>query len=313
MKYINSILMMFAVALMVTSCEYDEESFSPGEQAPAGCQQMYFATNSYANLVELEPGIPSFDIPVKRLVTGSAGTVNVTMKTGSDVFVVPSTLSFDAGAADAIIRVTFPKAEEGIAHKLTLVLEGDNVSPYTGGYREVVYNMTILKWEDIGTGYYLDGTVSTFFGVDPTLPMSVDLQRANTATSVRYRFDSPFARVATALDDAGGYNGYPYNDPADVLSGDFKFVIDVVKGAATLIPTGMGMDWGYGAMSCGTIYGYVSSDSSYPLGKQTGDVIVFPAKSLYISMANYNSGGKSVANTPSYLYLNAKAYTDSLK
>ncbi|MDL2221888.1 hypothetical protein LJC35_04990 [Parabacteroides sp. OttesenSCG-928-N08] len=313
MKYINSILMMLAVAFMVTSCEYDEESFSPGEQAPAGCQQMYFATNSYANLVELEPGVPSFDIPVKRLVTGSAGTVNVSLKTGSDVFVVPSSVSFDAGAADAILRVTFPNAEEGIAHKLTLVLEGDNVSPYTGGYREVVYNMTILKWENIGTGYYLDGTVSAFFGVDPTYAMSVEVQRAQTASSVRYRFDSPFAKVATAVDEVGGFNGYPFNDPADVVAGDYKFVIDVVNGAATLIPTAMGMDWGYGMFTCGTIYGYISTNSQYPLGKQTGDVIVFPANSLYISMADYNDGAARVAATPSYLYLSAKAYTDSLK
>lgn len=42
------------------------------------------------------------------------------------------------------------------------------------------------------------------------MPMAVKLERAETATSVRFRFDSPFARVATeTVDEYGGYDGYP--------------------------------------------------------------------------------------------------------
>lgn len=109
----------------------------------------------------------------------------------------------------AKLTVEVPSAAEGITYNLQLALSGDDVSNYSSGYHEISVNFAILKWESIGTGYYLDGTVSNFFGVDSSLPLAVEIEKTTTATSTRFRFDSPFAKVATAQDEVGGFNGYP--------------------------------------------------------------------------------------------------------
>ncbi|MDL2299762.1 hypothetical protein LJC21_03550 [Bacteroides sp. OttesenSCG-928-E20] len=303
------------MSLIAASCEHDAESYTPGEQAPAGCQSMYFATTKYVNTVEVEPEVKSFDIAIKRVDKSAAGTVNLSVvENEGNVFVLPATASFAAGEETTSITVTYPTAKEGIKYALVLAVEGDNVSPYTNGYREVQYDLSILKWESIGTGYMLDGLVVRIFGVDPTIPLAVEIEKTTTASGDRYRFDSPFASVATGKDENGGYIGYPYNEPADVVPGIYKFVIDVTKDGLSLQPVSMGMDWGYGMFSCGSVYGYLSTNlGTYPLGTLKNNVMTFPVSSLYVSMTDFNDGGKYPCTTPTYIYLTAEAYLESLK
>ena len=279
MKYINKILSLFVIALIATSCDPDAESYTPGELED-GNQGICFVGN-YTQTVEVEPGITSFDLTLTRSLT-----------------------------------VETPSAAEGITYNLQLALSGNDVSNYSSGYHEISVNFAILKWESIGTGYYLDGTVANFFGVDPSVPMAVEIEKTTTATSTRFRFDSPFAKVATAQDEVGGFNGYPFNEEADVVPGEYTFVIDVTKEGASLKPVQYGMDWGYGMFSGGSVYGNLSTNiNSYPLGvyNEKAGSITFPANSLYVSMADYQDGGAYPCTNPSYLYLSAEAYLNSLE
>ena len=162
----------------------------------------------------------------------------------------------------------------------------------------------------------MDGTVSNFFGVDSSLPLAVEIEKTTTATSTRFRFDSPFAKVATAQDEVGGFNGYPFNEEGDVVPGEYVFIIDVTKSGASLKPVQYGMDWGDGMFSGGSVYGNLSTNiASYPLGvyNEKAGSITFPANSLYVSMAGYQEGGKYPCSNPSYLYLSAEAYLNSLE
>ena len=305
MKYIGKIATMLLVLFIAASCENEAEKYTPGEKAAEGCQGVHFATSNYSTVVEIEPEIKSFEITLARQEKTSAGTVNLAVVTNEEnVFVVPATASFAAGESTTKVNITYPTAKEGIEYNLVLAVEGDNVSPYTNGLRETQIKFSILKWESIGKGYFVDGTVSTFFGVDPSVAYILEIEKTTTASSTRYRFDSPFAKVATEEDELGAYDGYLYNDSPDVLEGDFVFVIDVTSAGASLSPTKMGMDWGYGAFSCG-------STSSF--GNLRNDVITFPANSLYISMVDYNNGGKSVCGTPTYIYLTVDAYAKTLE
>ena len=54
---------------------------------------------------------------------------------------------------------------------------------------------------------------------------------------------------------------------------------------------------------------------SYPLGvyNEKAGSITFPANSLYVSMADYQDGGAYPCTNPSYLYLSAEAYLNSLE
>ena len=258
MKYINKILSLFVIALIATSCDPDAESYTLGELED-GNQGICFAGN-YTQTVEVEPGITSFDLTLTRALTDAAGTVDVTViNNEKNIFVCPSTVSFAAGEKTAKLTVEAPSAAEGITYNLQLALSGNDVSNYSSGYHEISVNFAILKWESIGTGYYLDGTVSNFFKVDPSVPMAVEIEKTTTATSTRFRFDSPFAKVATAQDEVGGFNGYPFNEEADIVPGEYTFVIDVTKEGASLKPVQYGMDWGYGMFSGGSVYGNLST------------------------------------------------------
>lgn len=315
MKYINKILSLFAIALIAASCDPDAESYTPGELED-GNQGICFVGN-YTQTVEVEPGITSFDLTLTRALTDAAGTVDVAVINNEEnVFVCPSTVSFAAGEKTAKLTVGVPSAAEGITYNLHLALGGENISDYSSGYHEISVNFAILKWESIGTGYYLDGTVANFFGVDPSLPLAVEIEKTKTANSTRFRFDSPFARVATDQDEVGGFDGYPYNDEENVIPGEYVFIIDVTKDGASLKPVEYGMDMGYGMFSGGTVYGNLSTNiSAYPLGvyNEKAGSITFPASSLYVSMAGYQDGGKYPCSNPTYLYLSADAYLNSLE
>lgn len=316
MKYINKIFSLFAIALMAVACDPDAESYTPGG-LEEGNQGICFAGN-YTQTVEVEPGVTSFILTLKRSVTDAAGSVDIkVLNNEENIFICPSTASFAAGEATTTLTVETPSATAGILYNLKLAVSGDNVSEYTSGYNEISVNFSIIKWESIGTGYYLDGTVSTFFGVDPSMPMAVKLERAETATSVRFRFDSPFARVATeTVDEYGGYDGYPFNEENDVVPGKYLFTIDVTSQGAALSPVDLGMDWGYGMFSIGSVYGNLSTNiATYPLGTydEEAGCITFPANSLYIKMVDYSEGAASPCANPSYLYLNGDAYLESLE
>ena len=59
------------------------------------------------------------------------------------------------------------------------------------GYHEISVNFAILKWESIGTGYYLDGTVANFFGVDPVSYTHLDVyKRQALHISLQYHCNS---------------------------------------------------------------------------------------------------------------------------
>ena len=283
---------MLAVAVIATSCDPDAESYTAGEQDPAGCQGMYFAGN-YNKTVEVEPGVSSFEVTLARTVTDAAGTVDLEVVNNEEnVFICPSSVSFAAGEATKNITIEVQNAKEGVNYNLMLAVAGDNVSLYTDGYRETSIDFAILKWESIGYGYWIDGLVGTFFGVEQ-LPLAVEVEKTNTATSLRYRFNSPYASVMTGICPNGlGYIGYPYNAPEEVVAGEYLFIIDITSAGVTLKPVGMGMNWGYGDFSTGTIYGNISNKiESYPLGiyHEEEGYVEFPESSLYCDMSEYGT------------------------
>lgn len=324
MKTIKSILGM-AIALsafaVFTACE-DDVPYTPAEPE-SGVANVVFAGAS-SQTFEVEPGTTSFNLELQRpeSESGSEATVNVLVRSNQDnVFSCPSTVTFAAGATTADVTVSVSNAEEGTYYNLVLYLDG-NLSNYTLGNREKEVTFAIMKWENIGVGYWVGNAVCNFYGVDQ-INLAVEIEKTVTATSTRFRFSSPYASPATDAGYIGDseyewYKGYPYNDPADVVAGDYTFLIICdTKGEASLTPVNMGMDWGYGMFSTGSIYGYISDKKdSYPLGKYDAEkgMITFPANSLYSSMAGYNDGGKyPVSNNPAYLYLSDEAFLNNQK
>ena len=302
-------MMMLTAALAFTACSSDDD-FSAGEQEKSGVQSAYFNTASYVNKVEVEPGGDAFQVTVSRWNTAAAATVGLTVVSDeSNVFDVPASVNFDAGQADATVTITAPRAQGGVAYNLVIGIAEADRSIYGKGFREIAFDFSILKWEDLGTGYFIDGTVSSFFGVDPTLPMAVNVQKCETANGDRFRFESPFAFETTGVDEAGlGYIGYPYNSNADGFTCDGQshmIVIDITSRGALWNTTDLGNDWGYGMFRVSPLaYGTYDAGQGY---------IVFPAGSLGIEMSDYNPGDPAESANDTYLFLSADAFINYME
>jgi hypothetical protein len=330
----NKIFLSIVGALFLfAACE---ESILDRESSPImpdNCQGVYFPSTNPA-VIEMEPTEPTqITIDIARVDSVSAVEVPITVDVNTDnVFVVPAKAVFAAGEKITTITVTFPTAGEGIAYSLRLSVSGDEyVNKYASTVSYVLTSVTRIKWSTTtgttGTTepfVYIDGTFLTFYGVSQ-IPMYVETEKAEVGDVVRYRFKNPF-RVATPGNwygddyipepDADGiYNGYYYNYPGDVdETRDYYIVIEIdKKGNVSMIPSELGVIWSYGMFSIGSIYGYVSTNIDlYPLGSfeegEEGNVITFPTNSLYISMANYNNGGKYPCATPTIIYTTKAAY-----
>ena len=129
MKYINKIFSLFAIALMAVACDPDAESYTPGG-LEEGNQGICFAGN-YTQTVEVEPGVTSFILTLKRSVTDAAGSVDIkVLNNEENIFICPSTASFAAGEATTTLTVETPSATAGILYNLKLAVSGDNAAPW---------------------------------------------------------------------------------------------------------------------------------------------------------------------------------------
>ena len=312
MKINKIYLSLAAIAMMFASCGNEDLELGNSTTAPvdANCPAVEFAASN-ATTFEVDPSDPTFKLTIQRKATAAA-TYNIKVVENQDnSFVVPETVEFAADETTKDINISMnASAAAGEPLALTLSFDDADLNPYTTGLKSLSLNTTIIKWESIGTGYWLGNIVSKWFGVE-VLPLAVEIEKATTATAVKFRFDSPYSRASEEVDANGlGYLGYPYNAPEDLTESD-KMVITCTKEGASLAPFRMGMDWGHGAFSCGSIYGYLSDKiETYPLGiytpSETGGTIYFPENSLYASMADYQDGGKfPCSHGASILYLSA--------
>ncbi|MDO4160808.1 MAG: hypothetical protein Q4D41_10165 [Prevotellaceae bacterium] len=299
--------------LAFASCS-DDDNWSPGEQDSEDKAGVYFSTITQD--IEVDPeDATEIELTICRLNTSGSLSVPLTIEQNdSSIFVIPSSAEFADGESETTIKVTYPDAVVGTAYTFMISIPEEYISLYKevdGGISNKT-TITRVKWEDVGVGYWIDGNINTLYGVE-TLPLAVDIQKAvsGDGNTTKYRFNSPFAYVCTSTDEYG-YIGYPYNEEADCDNEEHKFIITVTGNNASLAPVDLGMDWGYGMFSVGSIYGNLSDDiETYPLGVYSADnqVITFSAGSLYVSMADY---GTYVSSNASYLYLSGEAYAATL-
>jgi hypothetical protein len=311
---IKTTLFFAGVVLMLASCENQIIEREPSPVVLENCLGVYFPSTNIKT-VEMEPTqATEMTITISRLDSTDAAVVPITVVINdSNVFVVPENVNFQADQKTTTFMVTFPTAEEGVTYNLLLLIEGDEfVNQYASTLPFLETNVTRIKWTNVDAPFvYVDGTIMALYGVSQ-YPMYVETQKAELGTSVRYRFKNAY-RIPTSDDpDADGiYDGYPYNVPGDVdESKDYYVIIEIDNdNNVSMSPSNLGVDWGYGMFSIGSIYGNLSTNiTSYPLGTLEDSIITFPANSLYFSMANYNNGGKYPSSATTTIYMNKALY-----
>lgn len=324
MKTINKIYLlslMVLIAIMGGCSEDKYELPEPSPALPAGTIGAYFPSTN-VKVHELEPSeATEIEMTIARLVTDSAIDVPlVVLENTDDVFKVPATVSFASGAEEATFKVTFPDAGESKTYKLKLGLEGDQyVNPYGNVTPYVSTEVTRIAWEKIEKPMvYIDGALMTVWNTYH-VPVYVYAEKAETSDMIKYRFRNIYNSVPSKdADEDGIWDGFPFNDSGDIdAANDYVTLLEIDKQTKEVFMEAhdLGIDWGYGMMSAGSIYGNLSSNKdSYPLGKLVGNKIEFGEASLFFSMAEYRDGGQLIANNSTLIYLTKDAYIeDNLK
>ena len=150
------------------------------------------------------------------------------------------------------------------------------------------------EWKSLGMATYTEDCVTTFFNVE-NVSYQVEV-RENTNQPGLYRIINPYGAA------------YPYNAEGDYdTSKEYFIEIDATDPEGVYIPGiyGTGMNWGYGEFSIGSMayYYMVSNGATFEEVKDAGycgvladGVITFPAKSLLISLSEYNGGNFYTSN-----------------
>ena len=300
-------------AMTLAACTNEYKYDGVGEADKATAAGAYFLETGNPKNLEVEPGAEEFDLTLTRANTESAQTVGIAVVSDeAGIFEVPSSAQFAAGENTATIHVTAPRAEEGGQYSLTVGIVEDQQSIYSIGAQTYTVNMVVQKWEKLGTGYWVDGVISTYFSVNSNFAYAVQVEKMVEGNgAIHFRFVAPYSHAATGKDDLGAFIGYPYNVGAGDEE-DHVFLIDITSNGAFLHATSMGINWGYGEMFTGSIYGNISNNlGAYPLGiyYEEDDYIMFPLNSLFLEDED---GPVPAKNNPTYLYLSAEAYINAV-
>ena len=182
-KYIK--IAIFGVLSWALGACSDSVERDPSPTVSPDCVGAYFSeTNTYN--YELDPAITSITLTVGRDKSDAAVTVPVKVLSNSDnIFVIPESVSFAAGESETTLEVTFPNAEMGTEYSFEITFDSEYINPYKGASLSRTV-MQRIKWENIGMGVYIDGTVSTFFGVSP-MAVGLEIEKADLGSSIKYQ------------------------------------------------------------------------------------------------------------------------------
>jgi hypothetical protein len=165
MKYITKFLLMgiVAVAGLLSACTSSDD-FEPGPKDSGA--QVYFP-NTIPSEFNVGDDESSVTIPVRRVVTDAAMTVNIlaSIEQGQEgILNIPSTVSFEAGSDLANLVITFDRSAlvDGTEYKASLLLNDEQNLTQYGNY---MIEITIIPWpwEELGTGKYRDGWLCGLF------------------------------------------------------------------------------------------------------------------------------------------------------
>lgn len=174
----------------------------------------------------------SVTIPVRRVVTDAAMTVNIlaSIEQGQEgILNIPSSVSFEAGSDLANLVITFDRSAlvDGTEYKASLLLNDEQNLTQYGNY---MIDITIIPWpwEELGTGKYRDGWLYGIFEGGNLIEIDVNIHKHKSKEGV-YMVEEMFGWTfmteffgATQSDLSGQFSYTPTNitidcsDPANV-------------------------------------------------------------------------------------------------
>ena len=232
MKYTKFIYaLMAAPALLLASCsDYEDkeiasEVYSNDAVRFAGCDGDTIVT-------EVEPGVTTFTINVVRDSEQAAEYALTVLGNEGDAISVPATVPFAEGQKETKVTVTISSnAEVGKPYKFTLSLDEANMNPYKEEYSIYYGKVSIVKWNNLGKGQFLD--TFTFATVDEEgnlldmAAVEVDIIQRDDKPEM-YRIQSPYSAAVLDRFEWTGWYGAISTAPIELTlekDGDATYVL----------------------------------------------------------------------------------------
>lgn len=229
MKYITKFLLMgiVAVAGLLSACTSSDD-YEPGPKDSGA--QVYFP-NTIPSEFNVGDDESSVTIPVRRVVTDAAMTVNIlaSIEQGQEgILNIPSSVSFEAGSDLANLVITFDRSTlvDGTEYKASLLLNDEQNLTQYGNYM-IDIKIIPWPWEELGTGKYRDGWLCGLFDGN-LVELDVTIHKHKSQEGV-YMVEEMFGWTfmteffgATQSDLSGQFSYTPTNitidcsDPANV-------------------------------------------------------------------------------------------------
>ena len=197
MKTLKQIQYLFvavlAMAMAACTDNSPEEVFVPVELEGQG---VYFAKATKLNY-EVEGTEGSIDFKVLRTETSGPATVNVYSTTETTLFTIPETISFESGAAETTLTVSYANIVRGLKYDFNVGFEEGT------DYGNSELNFTLLypaevieEWEVISEKAILTDNLYSMFGAKNLTGEDVSSLKnivvEKEKNSEKYRFKSPY-------------------------------------------------------------------------------------------------------------------------
>lgn len=127
-------ILLFSLAAVFAACA-SEDTFQPGPEVKAGCQDVRFATdNATTVMLSASEDVRTATFRLVRSEASSSLTVPLHVVSSTEGLTIPSTVEFAAGEQETSITLTTPaEVSEGTTYNFDVELQGDEINPYTEG------------------------------------------------------------------------------------------------------------------------------------------------------------------------------------
>ena len=297
---------ILAAALSACSSDFDYT----GAAVPAN--QVYFS-NTEPSTIQIDKNAGSFNITLHRVDSVGQLTVPLTFTPGEgNIYTVPASVTFADGSKTADIKVTYDPAtaKYGSSTGGTIAVSGADIDN-TYGLSSYTFTAGATEWVDFAenksVGSYREDMLTSLFKVENVV-YDVKIQKSIVNEGM-YRMVNVYSK------------NYPYNEDGDYdTSKDYYWVINATDPDHVYFETyNSEMAWSYGQFSFTSMVAYFLSKGNTLekikqakpelFGTLKNGIITMPAKSMLVSMANYNDGEWLYGNPNGKLAVALPGYT----
>lgn len=297
---------ILAAALSACSSDFDYT----GAAVPAN--QVYFS-NTEPSTIQIDKNAGSFNITLHRVDSVGQLTVPLTFTPGEgNIYTVPASVTFADGSKTADIKVTYDPAtaKYGSYTGGTIAVSGADIDN-TYGLSSYTFTAGATEWVDFAenksVGSYREDMLTSLFKVENVV-YDVKIQKSIVNEGM-YRMVNVYSK------------NYPYNEDGDYdTSKDYYWVINATDPDHVYFETyNSEMAWSYGQFSFTSMVAYFLSKGNTQekikqakpelFGTLKNGIITMPAKSMLVSMANYNDGEWLYGNPNGKLAVALPGYT----